>query len=201
MKQPIAAYHFDKDKRDLIFIKAYIIDQCNYDCLYCYNKRPRTDRSLDLNKLERFLDFAYNVTHRNIFLELIGGEPTLHKNLIDFCNVIHKKSYIHCIYIYSNFSVNIETYIELLQMKNIHLDLTWHSIKNDRMHKEFYSKAKQLLDIMSFYQDIKNNIAFNIMLEHNNIKYVMIIYKMLKNITPFVDLSMVGDLNKIKWIS
>lgn len=30
-----------------IFVKAYIIDKCNYNCSYCYNKKPRTLFELD----------------------------------------------------------------------------------------------------------------------------------------------------------
>jgi molybdenum cofactor biosynthesis enzyme MoaA len=28
-----------------------IIDVCNYNCYYCYNKQPRTNIKLNLNKL------------------------------------------------------------------------------------------------------------------------------------------------------
>jgi molybdenum cofactor biosynthesis enzyme MoaA len=36
-------------------IHLYIIDVCNYECSYCYNEMPRTNKSLDLNLVLKFI--------------------------------------------------------------------------------------------------------------------------------------------------
>ena len=76
---------YSTDRSNMIFILAYIIDVCNYNCAYCYNEKPRTNKVLDLNRLYAFLEYLQKRTKKNIDIELIGGEPTLHPNLIDFC--------------------------------------------------------------------------------------------------------------------
>lgn len=197
MKKAIEAYHSDENKRNIIFIKAYIIDKCNYNCQYCTNKNPRTYKSLDLFKFEHFIDIVYENTQRNIILELIGGEPTLHRDFFDFCMRMHNKKYINSIYVYSNFSSDIEIYIKLLQMKKINFYLSWHSIKNDKLNKGFYYRAKKLFNMSNKATYVKSNVAFNVMLEHNNIQSSILMHKMIRMITQFVDLSMVGSLNKI----
>lgn len=30
----------------LLYILAYVIDNCNYNCSYCYNKKPYTGKTL-----------------------------------------------------------------------------------------------------------------------------------------------------------
>ena len=36
---------------------VYIADVCNYNCEYCYNKKPRTGKLLDLDELYKFVMF------------------------------------------------------------------------------------------------------------------------------------------------
>ena len=63
---------------------VYIADVCNYNCEYCYNKKPRTGKLLDLDKLLQFLIDMQQKTKKRIAVELIGGEPTLHPGMLDF---------------------------------------------------------------------------------------------------------------------
>jgi hypothetical protein len=69
---------------------------------------------LNLHKIEDVLKQIHTYTNKNIFLELIGGESTLHPDLISFCKRIIDKQYIDTIYIYSNFSASINIYLELI---------------------------------------------------------------------------------------
>ena len=58
-----------------------IIDLCNKKCSYCYNKIYRFDSILNLDFLEKFIDNSL----LKIVFDIIGGEPTLHPDLYDFC--------------------------------------------------------------------------------------------------------------------
>jgi hypothetical protein len=65
--------------------------------------------------------------NKYIQLELIGGEPTLHPDLVDFCEKI---SHIPNIFttIYTNFSKPAEYYLKLLNIDNrLSLILSWHT--------------------------------------------------------------------------
>ena len=104
--------HANED--NLLYILAYIIDNCNYSCQYCYNVKPYSNAMLDLNQLYDYICFIN--THypsKYIQLELIGGEPTLHPALLDFCKKIKKLNNI-LIKIFTNLSLNIDNYIKLL---------------------------------------------------------------------------------------
>jgi len=37
----ISSCNEDENNKNYIHLKAYIIDNCNYNCYYCYNKKPR----------------------------------------------------------------------------------------------------------------------------------------------------------------
>ena len=83
-------------------ILAFICDKCNYNCIYCYNKKPRSFINLDLLKFYNFLCKLKEHLNKTINLELIGGEPTLHSDLYDFCKKCKDNGII--VTIYTNFS-------------------------------------------------------------------------------------------------
>jgi sulfatase maturation enzyme AslB (radical SAM superfamily) len=92
-----------------------IIDICNYNCYYCYNKKPRTNKILDLHALIHFIDWFSNNINSNIILFILGGEPTLHPQLFDFCVFLRKKyKNINC-RIVTNFSYDIKKILTLLE--------------------------------------------------------------------------------------
>ena len=192
---PVKAFHYDKAKRDLLFVKAYIIDKCNYSCRYCYNKQPRSSLQLDLSSLLHFLNDAHSKTQKNIFLEIIGGEPTLHPDMVYFCEHLSYCSYIDSIYVYSNFSAPLPTYIKLISLLNVHLNLSWHSIGIDKLNRCFYDKAKTIKRLVA--QNQTTRIAFNIMLEHTNLNSAFIMHKLIHSLGFTAELAFIGDLKKI----
>ena len=125
------------DLHNSIYILAYIADVCNYECSYCYNKKPRTHKLLSLSSLDMFIDKLYQQIHKSIVVDLIGGEPTLHPDLLQFVNKKHDRKTTYLIY--SNFSRDTEYYKQLLQNSNVQLFLSWHS-KN----MQFVEKLQQL---------------------------------------------------------
>ena len=81
-----------------------IIDARNYSCYYCYNKKPRTNKVLELNKLYNFCKWYYDNINRHINICILGGEPTLHKDMLNICKCISSTfSEMKCIVI-ANFS-------------------------------------------------------------------------------------------------
>ena len=165
----------DGIKSKSIVIVANIIDQCNQSCYYCFNTFPRTLKLLDLNKLYNFINYVYKNKYKNIDLILLGGEPTLHPGLLEFCEKIQKQKYINYKVI-SNFSANISVYKKLL-INNNNLQLSWHSLINDKYNKKFLKKIK----LFDNYYFNNNNINITVMYEKAFYKESLYVFNLLKN--------------------
>lgn len=147
-----------------ITILAYIIDACNYSCSYCYNHKPRSNKELDLSLIVNLCMHLYDKTHKNIKLELIGGEPTLHSKLLDFVNKISSLSYVD-VFILTNLSQSYQYYNMLLSL-NFNIVATWHSLPNDAKNIGFITTLdnidKQMID--------NGMVDIRIMVEHSRFK-------------------------------
>lgn len=148
-------------------ILIYLCDICNFNCSYCYNKKPRSNHKLNIDTLTNFLFKIKQNIKTNLHLELIGGEPTLHPNLNQFINNI--KPITNNILIYTNLSNNISIYKNLLD-NNINLFATWHNQNNN------------FIDNLNQLYNHKHLIDISIMYEHNNIDKSISIYNQIKNL-------------------
>ena len=134
--------------------KEFIVDvevtlYCNQDCRHCINRisdkqYTLQDDSIDFNKLYVFLEKLISVK-KNIKLILNGGEPTLHPDLLLFCekiNTLNNKSNNKInIWLFTNFSQDI-SYYKLILNKHLHLVFTYHS--SLFTVNEFKTKLSQL---------------------------------------------------------
>ena len=75
---------YDEDCQSLDIL-AYITDACNYNCWYCYRKCNSPMLQLDLSLLQDYISFVIDKTGRSIEAELIGGEPSCHPQIVQFC--------------------------------------------------------------------------------------------------------------------
>ena len=178
--------HANED--NLLYILAYIIDNCNYSCQYCYNVKPYSNAMLDLNQLYDYICFINTYyPSKYIQLELIGGEPTLHPDLLDFCEKIKKLNNI-LIKIFTNLSLNIDNYIKLLS-NDIILIASWHSLHNDNININFIDK------IIKLSSNYKTQLEVRIMFEIFNSENAIYVAKQLINyLEPMqFDLSYIFD--------
>ena len=129
---------------NMIHILVYATGVCNYNCEYCSFGSMRNDKFLNLNVLYNFLDNLYNLRRQKIYVELIGGEPTLDKNILLFAKKIYENGNI-TLGIYTNFSKPFNLYYELAKY-NVDLTLTWHSLVNDFSNTQFIKNADKLLN-------------------------------------------------------
>ena len=169
-----------------IIIVLYIIDKCNYTCNYCYNIQPRTYKTLLIDDILQFIKHIYKTQKREIHIELIGGEPTLYKDIFNLYKELNSLDYIKQILIYSNFSWNFNNYLKILDLsiKN-KLYLTYHYMHN---MNNFINNAKYLLNIYN------QQIHIVIMYEHNNIKNVLNIFDQLYQDNALINLRLVDDV-------
>ena len=185
-----------------------IIDSCNYSCPYCYNEKPRTNIKLNLDDLYQYLIFFHQQTNRNIELNILGGEPTLHPNLYSFCEKISKLDYVMAI-IFSNLSNNIFYYERLLKIENIRFDFTYHSINNK--NNQLYLKkliqlvsnkySKEKINITLLIENLQNfdyikkiNHAIKLL---NFDKLHNIDYRVVRNYDNIDDISYYNNINNV----
>lgn len=192
-KVPVYYYGIELYKNssedDLLYILAYVIDACNYNCEYCYNKRPYTKKMLDLNVLYEYIFYIQNkFPTKYIQLELIGGEPTLHPDLLNFCKKIkHFKNFK--LKIFTNLSKDIDVYSQILQNQNAILIASWHSLPYDSKNSNFCNKIIQLT------KNFKSQIEVRIMYEKNNSENAIDVANQLVKHSQYdiFDLSLVFD--------
>ena len=104
----------------------------------------------------------HTITGKKIKIELIGGEPTLHPKLIDFCQKAQKSNAIEC-FVLTNFSQSLSYYDLLLQCGTV-ITATWHSLKNDKINHEYIDKATHI--DQKFIDN--NQLELRIMFEASN---------------------------------
>lgn len=163
--------------KEVFTLMVYIIDKCNLRCSYCYNNFQRSNNEIKLDYVIQLLDMIFRQQrYKKIELELIGGEPALHPNLLRFCLNVHKKfrSKVNTI-IFSNFTYPIQIYKQLLDY-DVYLILTLH---NNSTYKQFFDKLqkideqkrKQLVYVSIMYEpyDTNNSLkAFDVLCDMHN---------------------------------
>ena len=140
-KIPISV-HEESKYSNYVTVLAYVIDKCNYNCLYCYNKMPRSNAVIDLDSLFMLCTHIHKTTKKLVKIELIGGEPTLHPRLLDFCEKVFKSKAMTC-FVLTNFSQPLTYYESLLQL-GATITATWHSTNDDPINKKYIDKALRI---------------------------------------------------------
>ena len=175
---------------------VYIADICNYNCEYCYNKKPRTNQLLDLNKLNTFLIDMQKKTNKIIAVELIGGEPTLHPNLLSFLEKTKNIPNIQFA-ILTNFHKDLQYYLNLIDQYKLRIIPTWHSIPNDLENKDFENKIFSIPEkYFDYVADGKHyhNFFIRLMFEKNNFNIAKELYlKIAKKYPQYLESSLVAD--------
>lgn len=84
-----------KPKRKMLFFDVHICDHCNLNCKGCTNFCPvAEEKFVDLNILERDFKRLSELTNRKCDLNLMGGEPLLHPDIIKVFDIARK--YFDC---------------------------------------------------------------------------------------------------------
>ena len=176
-------YVFSQYYSRRINVKMYAIDACNYNCYYCYNEKHRNNQALDLNAAYYFLEQIFLKFKKRIIVELIGGEPTLHPGLIDFCKKAQTANFIEKILIYTNFSKDVDYYMRLIHIHKVHLDLSLH-LGSVASNSKFMKKALW----MKKSTKAIDKVTISILMHPNYIDYIKIIYATLTQANIDVDI-------------
>lgn len=182
-KYPVKCEDFNNARKNALSIKIFLCDKCNFNCEYCYNKIPRTYQEINIEQLIKFYIYLKQLSsHKKFFIELIGGEPTLHKDIDKFLLFIQNTYPNDNVLIYSNFSKSIEQYINYIKMNFISFDFSYHLKADNKLNNNFIDKTNKLIQFLQLYQkNIKQQyFTLSIMIEKEFINKILFIYKILK---------------------
>lgn len=163
---------------DYNIITIILTHNCNYNCHYCYdsnNRKIKKDLFINKDFLYIFLKNYQEVfKNKKTQIEILGGEPTLHHDLLSICEMLDKFENIFFVRIISNGSADISVYENIFKIlkQKLFISISIH-------HKYFqgiekFLKIKNLTDnyelkymIDNFYSidDILHN--FNLLKDYN----------------------------------
>ena len=84
-------------------INLQLTHECNFNCFYCSDgKYVKNNKYLSIEKIKLFLD---NITPDDTEILLIGGEPTLHPDIIEIIKLCESYSYISKVFLVTNGSI------------------------------------------------------------------------------------------------
>lgn len=137
----------------------YLTDYCNLKCSYCYQGNNKKATFLNSEKLGQALDFivANNPEGEKIYLNFLGGEPLLNKDLIyealDIINNKHSKySDLFEYSITTNCILLDDNLVAILKENNFHIKV---SIDGD---KETHNLNRKSIDNEDKYEFILDNV-------------------------------------------
>lgn len=101
---------------NLVAFHWEVIDKCQYKCTYCYatdfNKNESFDNGLYHNSYKLVLHRLQNFNF-DFEVDLLGGEPTLHPDLIEIIRTLEATDHCKRINLYTNFTKGVEYYKQL----------------------------------------------------------------------------------------
>jgi len=126
-----------------------LIDKCQFKCAYCY--------STDFNKGNNFEKGLYRKSHLLVLhklsklkfdwtIDLLGGEPTLHPNILDIISSLEKIDYCKEIVLSTNLTAGVNFYKQLDQKDTkVELHVSYHP----EYHKKIFNKINKLHDSLN----------------------------------------------------
>ena len=169
----------------------YINENCNFNCEYCATKAAKWDcfKPMSFDKAKYIIDYI-TLSKYDVILCILGGEPTLNKDLNKIIDYASTKPQIKELELYTNGSTNLS---------KIHIDkcrvvISIHPYMYSKFRDKILSnisllnKDKLLVKIMNENIDVQNIIN-----DLNNIENVNYIVSYITN----VDDSFRSSVNKI----
>lgn len=118
----------DQTFYDIIFD---ITHRCNMECKNCYIP----NRLIPDMRLEEYTAFIKRLT-KKVMIRLVGAEPTLHPQLIDFINIAHKHGH-RSVVITNGLRLASESFVDKLQATNMtHLCMSMNGVDRDDWYEE-----------------------------------------------------------------
>ena len=87
------------------YLEFNIVAHCNFRCVYCSQYSPHNPKiSADIHVFERDIAALTEAYHADVF-RFVGGEPTLHQQLVDFVRLVKKYELADTVAVCTNGSI------------------------------------------------------------------------------------------------
>ena len=169
-----------------LYIHWDLLTECNFDCSYCYAKRDYTKLGKwqkRANMLEsKLIIEAISRAQLPVFLGLLGGEPTIHPNFKEICDLIFKKIIIkhvdNRLYITSNMCSDIFKKIDFYNGTKFLCSL------HPEHEKDYGENYLKFLENVEYLSSRGFECKINLMLIPNKkyIEKIHKVYERLKNL-------------------
>ena len=140
-------------------IEIEITTKCNMQCYHCDRscRQAPSDEYMTLEQIKYFINESIKVNKKWPFIVLIGGEPTLHPNIYEICNLFINYKLEHS----PNTKITISTNGVSLKTKEVLENLPEiihqeNSSKTSIKNTQFYTFNVAPIDIEK-YKDSKTN--------------------------------------------
>jgi organic radical activating enzyme len=157
-------------------ISIDLTHNCNFNCWYCYDK-PNRDKHknifIDVEHIRSFFNSYSEIFPKGkINVNLLGGEPTLHKELKEICNIILSYKQVKTLRITSNGSASVEKYNELYNSRVI-INFSYHENKLYSF-EEFLQKCNDIKCTLEISYMLNDNLDIDVFKERKELlkKYI-----------------------------
>jgi len=131
----------DDNYTDIIF-SWYVTNRCQYKCSYCSSYAINRESESNFKNYKLVLK-RLSLIKFNFRIDIIGGEPTLHPNLIEILESLHSNEYCNDIYLFSNIKdIDKLKMLKKLNLNKIILIASFHQEYNNI--DNFIEKIKQI---------------------------------------------------------
>ena len=164
-------------KNKLVF--SYEISRaCNLRCTYCYalnfldNTKTHDPIIADL-VIQKLTEFKQENPHIELELDLLGGDPLMAPNLIEFVTELSKIDIV--IWVVTNLTIKnkkrIDEVGQLLKLPNVGIAATWHDNIDDEIFKNNILYLKKYIKDTDFgikEKWVKSNFSVSFVLFNEN---------------------------------
>ncbi len=133
-------------------ITLNVTDNCNFNCVYCYQKDTKSNSKMSWDTCKKAVDFFLANSGKEISVDFSGGEPLLNFEIIEkaveYINrrskVLNKKKRYSII---TNGSLVTENILEFFEKNNFDVQFSFDSLLQDEQRdKGSFKKGIELLD-------------------------------------------------------
>jgi organic radical activating enzyme len=162
---------FGYEENDILF-SWEIIGKCNFNCAYCYNK--------DFNKTNQIANIKPVLARLKTMsvpftIEILGGEPTLHKEILNVLETLNKMEMCTQIFLISNMTAPVELYNNASLLEKVQLGFSYHTeFKGDFLEKYKHIKTsnkhislviplteKELNFNLKYFKSVQDDLYYN----------------------------------------
>ena len=168
---------FQKDK-EIFHVQWHILNNCNLRCKHCYDWKEK-EIVLSFGQLCKVVDdyvFFLKKMGFNGEISLTGGEPTMHKQLIDLIEYIKQKEVYIGLYILTN-GVNIsDEFIAIVKKYNIGVQVSLDGLEST--HDDIRGKGSYNKTVSNITKLLANGVRVAV--------HYVIMRKNMEDIKPFI---------------